>query len=114
MKSVEIYENTLKKSTDTDTTTLRRILLIDTNGNERNKISDEDDILSIKALDLQPRNNAIRNLCALITSYRIADIVTSVEKRENIVDIQCHKKERVIRAILHKVPNFIHFILFYN
>ena len=111
MKSVEAYENTLKNSTDKDTMTLKRIILIDTNYDERNNIVDEDEILSVETLNLQARNNTTRNLCALITNYRIADIVASIEKHEVVIEVPCHKKEHVIGAILHKVRDFYFFYL---
>jgi len=53
MKSLEMYEYTLKNSTDKDTMMLRRILLIDTDPKEIDKNLKEDKILAIETLNLQ-------------------------------------------------------------
>src|SRR5271155_1727824 len=110
MKSLEMYEYTLKNSMDKDTMTLLRILLIDTDPKEIDKNLKEDKILAIETLNLQGRNNTTRNLCALITGYRIADIVALVEDHECIIEVPRHKKERVIGAVLHKVCEFVFFV----
>src|SRR5271156_1734478 len=104
-----MYEYTLKNSTDKDTMTLRRILLIDTDPKEIDKKLKEDKILAIETLNLQARNNTTRNICVLITGYRIADIVALVEDRECIIEVPRHKKECVIGAVLHKVCAFLFF-----
>ena len=106
MKSLESYESTLKTSMDQQSTTLRRILLIDDYNNRANDSVDVDKILAVETLNLQARSNTTRSLCALLSAYRFADIVALVENRQNVIEVPHHAKERILGTVFHKVCQY--------